>query len=148
MPNCCELCHQPLKEKTKRSYPQLKRFYAMIKAALNNWPHAHEEQFSSQEDCRKFLTMKAGWRDISSKTHLTGIREDKAILLASAVLSGLPNNAHARPVLHNGQLIVWVPRSISYENMPHLEFCALSDAVAEIIEAETGIKVSDIMESS
>jgi len=142
----CFVCDTKLSLKGKpRSYDQHKRFFAMCEAAFQHWPEAHEEQFSNAEDCRKYLTMKAGWRDIASKVTLTGIREDKAILLATAVLSGLPKNIGARPVLHKGQLIVWVPRSISYASMPHLEFCALSDAVAEVIEAETGIKIEEMM---
>lgn len=118
----------------------------MCKAAYLHWPEKHNEQFSSLEDCRKYLTMKAGWRDISSKITLTGIREDKALMLVTAVLSGLKKNAHARPVIWNGQLIVWEPRSIAYDKMPHLEMCALSDAVSEVIEAETGMKVDDMMQ--
>ena len=142
----CPVCDTKLPLKGKpRSYDQHKRFFAMCEAAFQHWPEAHEEQFSNAEDCRKYLTMKAGWRDIASKVTLTGIREDKAILLATAVLSGLPKNIGARPVLHKGQLIVWVPRSISYASMPHLELCALSDAVAEVIEAETGIKIEEMM---
>lgn len=117
----------------------------MVRQAYLHWPETHEEQFSNEEDCRKYLTMKAGWRDIASKTNLTGIREDKAILLASAVLSGLPKNIGARPVIHKGQLIIWVPRSIAYDKMPHLEMCALSDEVGSVIEAETGMKLDDLM---
>lgn len=144
----CSVCgskHNPTTGKP-RSYDQHKRFFALCKQAYMHWPESHAEQFSDETDCRKYLIMRAGWRDIASKINLTGIREDKAILLATAVLSGLPTNVYARPVLHNGQLIVWVPRSISYEKMPHLEMCALSDAVAEVIEAETGIKVDDLMQ--
>lgn len=143
----CAVCGSPvpLKGGKPRSYDQHKRFFALCKQAYMHWPENNPEQFSDETDCRKYLTMKAGWRDIASKINLTGIREDKAILLATAVLSGLPKNCYARPVLHNGQLIVWVPRSISFDTMPHLEFCALSDAVAEVIEAETGLKVDDLM---
>lgn len=142
----CPVCDTKLPIKGKpRSYDQHKRFFAMCLAAYHHWPEQHEEQFSNAEDCRKYLTMKAGWRDIASKVTLSGIREDKAILLATAVLSGLPSNLYARPVLHKGQLIVWVPRSISYATMPHLEFCALSDAVQYVIEAETGAKIDDLM---
>lgn len=143
----CPVCETklPLSTSKPRSYQQHKRFFIMCRAAYHHWPETHIEQFSSAKECRKYLTMKAGWRDIASKTLLTGIREDKAILLATAVLSGLPKHVGARPVLHNGQLIVWVPRSISYATMPHLEFCALSDAVAEVIEAETGMRVEEMM---
>lgn len=143
----CPICESklPVANGKPRSYEQHKRFFALVRQAYLHWPESHQEQFSNEEDCRKYLTMKAGWRDIASKVTLTGIREDKAILLATAVLSGLPKNIGARPVLHKGQLIVWVPRSISYASMPHLEFCALSDAVAEVIEAETGIKIEEMM---
>lgn len=145
----CPVCDSKLPLTGKpRSYEQHKRFFAMCRQAYLHWPETHDEQFSNETDCRKYLTMKAGWRDIASKVTLTGIREDKAILLATAVLSGLPKDLYARPVLHNGQLIVWVPRSIAYATMPHLEFCALSDAVSEVIEAETGIKVEDMLKEA
>lgn len=144
----CPICESklPVTGGKPRSYDQHKRFFAMVRQAFLHWPENHPEQFSNEEDCRKYLTMKAGWRDIASKTTLTGIREDKAILLASAVLTGLPKNIGARPVIHKGQLIVWVPRSIAYDKMPHLEMCALSDAVGAVIEAETGIKIDDLMQ--
>ena len=64
-------------------------------------------------------------------------------MLAQAAIAGA--GSYARPVIHNGELIVWRPKSIAFAKMPHLEFCALSDAVAEVIEAETGIKVEEMM---
>ena len=144
----CPVCDTkiPLTIGKPRSYEQHKRFFAMVKQAYLHWPEQHEEQFSNVKDCRKYLTMRAGWRDVSSTTSLTGIREDKALMLVTAVLAGLKKNAHARPVLHNGKLSVWEPRSIAYDRMPHLEMCALSDAVGAVIEAETGIKIEDLMQ--
>ncbi len=142
----CPICETKLPLTGKpRSLDQHRRFFAMVRAAYHHWPETHDEQFSDETDCRKYLTMKAGWRDIASKTRLTGIKEDKALLLATAVLSGLPRDLCARPVLHNGMLIVWIPRSIAFDKMPHSEFCALSDAVQDVIEAETGAKIDDLM---
>lgn len=36
-------------------------------------------------------------------------------------------------------------KSIDFDTLPHLAACALFDDVADLIEAETGLKVSQIM---
>ena len=49
-----------------------------------------DEQFSNETDCRKYLDHESRMGDIASKVTLTAFERDKAILLATAVLSGLP----------------------------------------------------------
>jgi hypothetical protein len=127
-----------------RSTDQLRRYFAMIRLTFDNWPEQHETQFSSQEDCRKTLQMMAGYREIGSRTKLIGIKPEVAVMLAQAAIGGA--GAYARPVIHNGELIIWRPISIAFQKMSHEAFCALSDKVQAVIEAETGIRVADEME--
>ena len=126
-----------------RSLEQHRRFFALIKQAYTHWPEMHETQFVSEEDCRKWLCMKAGWRDVACRLPLIGIRGDVATVLVQGALKAA--GAYARAVVDKGDLVVIVPRSISFAKMGHTEFCRLNEAVAETIEAETGIKVDDLM---
>lgn len=140
----CPVCETKLPLTGKpRSLDQHRRFFGMIRAAYHHWPEGHDTQFSSDDDLRKWAQMAAGWRDIGSRTRLTNVKPETALLLASAAIAGA--GTYARPVIHKHDLVVWRPKSIAFAKMPHLEFCALSDAVQEVIEAETGIKVDDMM---
>lgn len=126
-----------------RSREQLRRYFAMIRAAYTHWPESHTTQFSDAEDCRKWLQMSAGWREVGSRMRLTGVKPETAIVLAQSAIGGA--GAYARAVVHKGELIVWRPISISFGKMTHSEFCRLNDEVASAIEAETGMKVDEMM---
>jgi len=115
----------------------------MIKAAFMHWPEWHERQFSSSEELRSFLQMKAGAREIGAQIPLVGLSKERAMLLAEAAIRGA--GSYAMPVIHGDVLVIFRPKSISFSRMPHAAFCQLSDDVAAVIEAETHIKVEDMM---
>lgn len=126
-----------------RSLPQLRRYFAMIRAALMHWPETADVQFSSDEEGRKYLQMRAGWRDVGARIPLSGVKPDAARMLVAAAIAGA--KAHAWPVVHGNQLIVWVPRSIAFHNMGPQEFGQLSDAVADVVKDMTGLDVETLM---
>lgn len=143
----CPHCGSSMDANDKpRSLPQLRRYFAMIRAAFHHWPETSAIQFSSEEECRKWITMKAGWRDVGARIPLVGVNPEAAKMLVSAAIAGA--KAHAWPVVHKGELIVWVPRSISFHNMGPQEFGALSDAVAVVIKDMTGHDVETLMRES
>ena len=143
----CPSCgHQIDRAATKgkpRSIQQHRRFFAMISAAYHHWPANHSTQFATVEDCRKWLTMRSGWRDVAARIPLVGVRPAIAVMLIDCAFRAA--GAHAHAVEHKGELVIWVPRSIAFDKMPHAEFCQLNDAVALAIEAESGLKVDDLL---
>ena len=126
-----------------RSLPQLRRYFALIRAAFHHWPETAEVQFASEEECRKHLQMRAGWRDVGARIPLVGVNQEAAKMLASAAIAGA--KAHAWPVVHKGELIVWIPRSISFHSMGPQEFGQLSDAVSAVIKDMTGMDADQMM---
>ena len=141
-PHCgCELT--PTSGGKPRSSEQLRRYFAMIKAAFMHWPEAHQHQFASSEELRAWLQMKAGAREIGAQIPMTGMSKERAMLLAEAAIRGA--GSYAWPVIHGDTLVIFRPKSVSFAKMAHSDFCKLSDDVAAVIEAETGIKVDDLL---
>lgn len=126
-----------------RSLPQLRRFFGMIRATYHHWPETCEQQFGSDEELRKHLTMRAGWRDIAARIPLVGVQPDitKMIVRQAFAAAG----THAWPVVHRNELVIWVPRSIAFHNMGPQEFGQLSDAVAVVIKDMTGLDAETLL---
>lgn len=132
--------------KDLRSVPQIRRYFSVIRNTFANWPESHDEQFSSSEECRKWLQMKAGYREIALEMPIMGVRPDVLIIVLRAALQAA--GSFARPVEHKGKLIVWKPRSIAFDKMPHAEFCKLVEDVEQVIVAETGMPVQELAKES
>lgn len=126
-----------------RSLPQMRRYYAMIRAAYSHWPETSDVQFSSDEECRKHLQMRAGWRDVGARIPLVGVNPEAAKMLVSAAIAGA--KAHAWPVVYRSELVVWIPRSIAFHAMGPQEFGQLSDAVAVVIRDMTGLDAETLL---
>ncbi len=126
-----------------RSLPQLRRFFAMIRAAYHHWPETSEKQFSSDEELRKHLTMRAGWRDVAARIPLVGVNSDITKMIVAQAFKAA--GTHAWPVVHKSELVIWVPRSIAFHSMGPQEFGQLSDAVAVVIKDMTGLDVEQML---
>ena len=87
--------------------------------------------------------MRAGWRDVGARIPLVGVNPEAAKMLVAAAIAGA--KAHAWPVVHRSELIVWIPRSISFHSMGPQEFGQLSDAVSVVIKDMTGHDVETLM---
>lgn len=126
-----------------RSVDQHRRFFAVVKAAFLHWPENHERQFVDQEDARKWLTMRAGYRDMVAMIPLRNVKADVAIMLCEAAMRAA--GAHAVAVAHKGNICIWTPRSIRFDKMSHLEFCKLNDDVDEVVKTEIGITADELL---
>jgi len=126
-----------------RSPEQLRRYFAMIKAAFHHWPERHPHQFANSEELRAFLQMKAGHRIVGAQIPLTGMSKERAMLLAEAAIRGA--GSYAMPVIHGDVLVIFRPKSIAFAKMEHGEFCRLSDMVESVIQAETGLQASQLL---
>lgn len=138
-PHCgCEIAkHKP------RSVQQHRRFFGLVRAAFKHWPEAHERQFSTEEECRAWLTMKAGYRDTALDMPMSGVKPELAALIATSAMRAAKANAVA--VAHKGRLLVFVPRSIAFHKMGPQEFGKLCDDVAAVITESVGMDADDLL---
>jgi hypothetical protein len=144
---CCPNCETTFDVNNvgkPRSVEQHKRFWGIVHAAWHYWPDQHEKQFASANDLRVWLTMKAGWRDLASKTSIVGMRADAIVPVVQAAIKAAGNNA--RVTSHKGQLCVWTPKSIRFDKMRHMEFVALNQSVEDVIKSELGITGDELLE--
>lgn len=143
--NYCPECGAILDKagKSPRSVPQLRRYFAMIRAAFLHWPEKHERQFASSEELRAYLQMKAGYREVAATIPLIGIPKDRAVFLAEAAIRAA--GGYAMPVLHGDTLAVFKPKSIAFGKMKHSDFCKLVDGVSDVIFAETGMRGEQLL---
>lgn len=125
-----------------RSVPQHRRYFAMIRAAFSHWPHDHRFQPLTEERLRKWLQAKAGYAIIKS-VETAQMTTQQAIAAISAELATADpiHFTSASDTLFN----IIQSKSIDFDTLPHREACALFDDVADVIECETGLKVSQIM---
>jgi hypothetical protein len=141
----CSQCGSPLRE-SDRSVPQLRRFFSVIRAAYMHWPESHPRQFACEDDCRRFLQMKAGHREISATIDLGGISKEHAMLIAEASIRAA--GAYAVPVLHGETLVIFKPKSIAFAKLDHKAFCKLNDEVDAVISAEIGIEAETLLKET
>lgn len=136
-PHCgCEI------EKSKRSHPQLGRYFARLKAMFHHWPDTHDRQFSNENEFRAWIQMKAGYRDIVLDMPMSGIKGEVAAMIATTVLRSAGSYAVAAAV--KGRLVVLKPRSIAFHKMGPKEFSRLVDDVDAAYRNETGLDPDDV----
>ena len=141
-PNC-PTCGRPSDRTKPRSLDQHRRYFALIKAAFDQWPEEHEHQFASPEELRKWLQMKAGHREVGASIPLTGIQKERAKLLAEAAIRA--SGSYAVPVIHGNTLVVFRPKSIAFESLDHKAACTLFDEVAAFIEDAIGVPADQLL---
>lgn len=140
----CPSCGSDISGNDKpRSLPQLRRYFSMIRSAYHHWPETSDVQFSSEDECRKHLQMRAGWRDVAARIPLVGVNLDITKMIVSQAFKAA--GTHAWPVIHKSELVIWVPRSIAFHSMGPQEFGQLSDAVAVVIKDMTGLDVEQML---
>lgn len=140
-PHCgCEIEAKP--KGRPRSVPQHRRYFALVKAAFSHWPEKHRFRPMTEEHLRKWLQAKAGYANIQM-VDTAGMDGPTAIVAVAAML------AAADPIhftaIKGSRFYVVSSRSINFDELPHLEACALFDAVADVIRAETGLEPDEIM---
>jgi hypothetical protein len=144
MTNCPHCgCDVEAKPKGKpRSVPQHRRYFALIKAAFSHWPDEHRFKPTSEEHMRKWLQAKSGYHNIRTVDTAGMDKQDAIVAIAAELAAADP--MHFTSVV-GGKFHIVESKSIDFDTLPHLAACALFDAVAETIEAETGLKAEQIM---
>lgn len=137
----CPTCGHEVK--SPRSLEQHRRFFSVIKAAFTHWPELHEKQFASEDECRKWLQMRAGHREVAARIPLVGIRKEQAVMLAEAAIRAA--GSYAVPVIHGSELVIWKPKSIAFDKLGHAAFCELNTTVDEILKTEIGLSGDELL---
>ena len=125
-----------------RSLPQHNRFFALMQAAHNHWPEAHPFQPDSVEHLRAWLLVRAKHCVINS-FHMGEDAGEAAKLLP--IITATMMRKHCWAKAKGSELQVCVPISIDFKTVPQSEFARICGDVEEIIEAETGLQIADIM---
>lgn len=126
-----------------RSVPQHRRFFGVLAAAFANWPETHERQFTSAEELRAYLLLKAGHRVTGASIPLSGMHKERALLLVEAAIRGA--GSYAMPILQGDTLVIFTPKSIAFHSLSHLAFTALSNDVEALIEREIGVSADALL---
>lgn len=133
----CPECGCDLAPKKRRSVPDHRRLFALVRQAFDNWPEDHDFQPESAEHLRAWLVCKAGWREATA--YDLGDRADAAVV-ALALQAGIKAAKGVGFVkVHGRSVAVITPKSIDFRSMGQAEFGLLRDAITEIIKAEIGI---------
>lgn len=130
------------KRSKPRSVPQHRRYFAMIRAAHSHWPESHRFKPVSDDRLRKWLQAKSGYAIVKT-VDVSTMTKDQAVLAIAAELA-TADPVHFTSATVNSFHII-ESKSIDFDTLPHLSACALFDAVSDTIEAETGLKVANIM---
>ena len=144
----CPHCGCEFTKKTKRSSPQHRRFFAIIKAAFDQWPISYEFQPDNPEHLRKWLICRAEFR--TSQTIQLEWADGQPALTELAVLAmrealGVAGAyAFVRPNTEGGKVAIFQAKSIAHDQMGPHEFGVLSDAVGDIIEEIIGVPVDQL----
>ena len=141
----CPACgYVPENRKCKpRSVPQNARYHALIKAAFHHWPERKDLfQPGSIEHLRKWLQAKAGHRNVSV-VDADNMDTMQALIAVAAAIKAAGEHHYVESL--GSKFYIITSKSIAFDELKHLDACALFDDVADVIEAETGLKVDDIM---
>lgn len=91
---------------------------------------------------RKYLQAKAGYHNIRT-VDTAGMDATSAIVAVAAELAAA-DTIHFTSVV-GAKFHIVSSKSIDFDTLPHLAACALFDAVADTIRAETGLDPEAIM---
>ena len=125
-----------------RSIDQHRRLFALIKAAHDHWPEAHIFQPDNAEHMRAWLLMKAKHRTVK-EFYMDADASAVAQLIPFLVHSMLGKYVWSWSTGNN--LRVCAPESIAFDRCPHGQFGPICDAVATVIERETGMRAEDLL---
>lgn len=146
----CPHCGCKIDGKTKpRSSPQLRRFFAMLRAMYRHWPEDAEFQPESEEALRKWALIKAGHKDTTDVAvpfadDQPGLTRLVAVSVEACV-RGAGGYAFIRPHPDGGLLRVFKAKSIAFDKLGQAEFNALNDAVETVYARETGLDPETVL---
>jgi hypothetical protein len=135
-----------------RSTPDHNRFFALIESAYEHWPEAHRFQPKSAEHLRGWLLCEANHctREILQFEYEADDQTRAKILAFGEVLFEACMRQAPRPRYLEwtfAGLEVRTPKSISHQKCGQKRFNEVRNAVEDVIVAETGVAIDDLLPS-
>lgn len=142
-PDCGSVFDQAPKGKP-RSYPQLKRFMAVCKAAFDHWPHNHRFRPKNVDHLRYWLEKEAGYFHAVKTIRCNTVQSGYLGALLEAVVRTSDDD---RQFIEAEGDTVTVLRtdSIAYRKLPHHSACALFNDVDDVLHKELGIPADKLL---
>jgi len=134
---CCPHCGAEFEppKKTARSYPQLKRFHALMRAAYFHWPDDHEFKPRSKEHLRYWLEKEAGHFTVPKTVVCKNADEPERL---AAVLTAVLRTCDDDTVfieVEGLSVVVKKAISVSYATLAHLSACALFSQIDDVLKS-------------
>jgi hypothetical protein len=125
----------------------------MVKAAFLNWPASQEFQPRNSEELRKWLTAKAGWVEriiIEPPAELT-FSDERSAKLAMLWMEQSINLVRRSEDYtwirrHGNNIVVFVPKSISFHGMDPQSFGMLNDKVSDLLADIIGLNGDELLQ--
>jgi hypothetical protein len=134
----CDKCGQPL---NKRSNPDHKRLFALIKAAYDQWPESSCFKPVNAEHLRAWLVCKAGpgFRRVST-FDLGGLDSETRMLVLDVMKDEHTFGGCQGDILYKVQ-----PLSMRFDKMPQKQFAILRQEIEDVIKVEIGVEADDLL---
>lgn len=128
-----------------RSVPQHRRYFKMVSAFHQHWPEWHPNQFARPEHLRKWAQMKCGHFEERGRIGRNQFGADaERFIMGARWLVDLVG-AYVIPVVKGDDIIIYVPKSISFNKLPHNEAVRLMGDVEAFLEDQSGLKADDVL---
>lgn len=123
----CHECGAVQKPTQRRSSPQHRRFFKVVSAAYDQWPHNHAFQPDDAEHLRAWLLCKVGYRRT--------VQLDDANAISVPMLRAAFKAAGHHAWFHTAGTDVWIisPKSMSFAEMGHRTACDVMAAIDDLI---------------
>lgn len=137
----CPDCGSVLEK--KRSLPQHRRLFALMRAAYDQWPERHEFRPESAEHLRAWLLCKAGWHTAKYVDAEEGA--DPKVIAAAIEAAFAVASSIAFVRVHGDRVAVHAPRSQSFTEADQRTFAPIAQAVEEIVEEACGVPADALL---
>lgn len=130
----------------RRSNPQLRRYFALVKAAYHHIPDKHILKPASEEHLRKWLQCKAG----HFTEHRVKIKEGMSPNQIAAIIRGVMSAAESYSIVqaYKTHVRIIIPKSIDYKRLSHKDACALFKEVEDVVWVEFGIDPDKLLKEA
>lgn len=157
-PECGCIFKAPRMRK-RRSLADHRRFFAVVAAAFDQWPHDHEFHPISEEHLRAWLLCKAKHHEVDMiglGTEIFGdldgaAREIVELVVQSAVRRSIEaavrNTGFAFDKPSGNRIAIFRPKSINWETISQTEFNEIRERVEAEIEAAIGVPVAQLLKA-
>lgn len=143
-PSCGHVFEE--RESKRRSVPQHRRYFGIIKAAFLHWPAAHAFQPRDAEHLRKWLQVRAGRFAVRKTARIESADPAKVYALIKAFLDGAGSDLFLE--LHDNRIVELQAETICFDAMGPADFSRLKDEVCAVIETEIGISADQLLKET